>query len=508
MEVVEKERNAQIMQERRICVIVPVYNCESTVGRVLHKTLELCHEVIVVDDGSTDGTPEVLKEYSDKITLVTHKKNKGKGAALKTGLSLARKSGFAYAITIDSDGQHYPSDIPTLVEENIGHPDRIIVGRRQDSTRKRRGSIFANKFANFWFAVQTWRHLHDTQSGFRLYPLRHLPIWAMTRRYEAELILLVLSYWNGVHVREVNVDVYYPPKDKQTSHFRPVRDFARISVLNTFLCVFAVIYGLPLKIFRMLRDFLGNVYKLTVFLLFVFFVVKPFTWIYTLTHKKHQHGQKHTLHNFIYKTARFVMMKHGIPGIKFSNKVSDDVDFSKPSIIICNHQSALDLFCALVFTPKIVFLVNDRVWKNPFYGKLIRKAGYLQASQGLRALMPQIKARIAHGYSVAIFPEGTRSVNGKIGRFHRGAFQIAATLGVDIIPLFLYGAGRAFPKGAFYIRRAQIYIEAGSPITQEQLSHCQNFMEQASYVRKLYKERSAAISNRIDIENHSIKKVK
>ena len=265
MEAIEKERIAQKTKERKICVVIPVFNCESTIGRVVRKTLELCHDVIVVDDGSRDKTPEVLKEYSDKITLITHKKNKGKGAALKDGLRLARKNGFAYAITLDSDGQHYPSDISTFVEENIGHPDRIIVGKRIDSTRKRRSSIIANKISNFWFAVQTGRHLHDTQSGFRLYPLRHLPIWAMTKRFEAELLLLVLSYWNGVHVREVKIDVYYPPKDEQTSHFRPVRDFARITLLNTILCVLTLVYGLPVRILRSLRNFLRSFYSLSLF---------------------------------------------------------------------------------------------------------------------------------------------------------------------------------------------------------------------------------------------------
>jgi hypothetical protein len=106
------------------------------------------------------------------------------------------------------------------------------------------GNSFANRFSNFWFALQTLRRLPDTQTGFRVYPLEDLPpLWILTSRYEAELTLLVFSAWKGISLVPVPVQVSYP--EDRVTHFRPFWDFFRISVLNTVLCLLALIYGYP-----------------------------------------------------------------------------------------------------------------------------------------------------------------------------------------------------------------------------------------------------------------------
>ena len=116
-----------------------------------------------------------------------------------------------------------------------------------------KGSNFANKFSNFWFYVQTGKALEDTQTGYRLYPLHKLyGVGLLTSRYEAELELLVFASWHGVELVSIPVNVYYPPREERVSHFRPGKDFARISVLNTVLCFLAVVYGLPLRLGRKL----------------------------------------------------------------------------------------------------------------------------------------------------------------------------------------------------------------------------------------------------------------
>ncbi len=226
---------------RHICAVIPTYNNGRTVAEVVRGVLRQGLPVIVVDDGSTDGTQDALKGLDIKV--LTHARNRGKGIALKTGLEEARRQGYRYALTIDADGQHDPLDIPALVA--AAAPRTLVIGSRNIAAEgMSSGSTFANRFSNFWFTLQTARKLPDTQTGFRVYPLEDLPsLKLLTARYEAELTLLVFSAWKGLKLVPVPVKVYYP--EDRVSHFRPFADFFRISVLNTVLCVLALLYGYP-----------------------------------------------------------------------------------------------------------------------------------------------------------------------------------------------------------------------------------------------------------------------
>ncbi|MBQ3438854.1 MAG: glycosyltransferase family 2 protein [Bacteroidales bacterium] len=226
---------------RHICAVIPTYNNGGTVAEVVRRVLQQGLPVIVVDDGSTDGTQDALKGLDIKI--LRHSQNRGKGIALRTGLEEARRLGYRQALTIDADGQHDPSDIPALVA--AAAPRTLVVGSRNIAAEgMSSGSTFANRFSNFWFTLQTAHKLPDTQTGFRIYPLDDLPsLKLLTARYEAELTLLVFSAWKGLKLVPVPVKVYYP--EDRVSHFRPFADFFRISVLNTVLCVLALLYGYP-----------------------------------------------------------------------------------------------------------------------------------------------------------------------------------------------------------------------------------------------------------------------
>ena len=226
---------------RHICAVIPTYNNGGTVAVVVRRVLQQGLPVIVVDDGSTDGTQDALKGLDIKI--LRHSQNRGKGIALRTGLEEARRLGYRQALTIDADGQHDPSDIPALV--SAAAPRTLVVGSRNIAAEgMSSGSTFANRFSNFWFTLQTAHKLPDTQTGFRIYPLEGLPsLRLLTARYEAELTLLVFSAWKGLKLVPVPVKVYYP--EDRVSHFRPFADFFRISVLNTVLCVLALLYGYP-----------------------------------------------------------------------------------------------------------------------------------------------------------------------------------------------------------------------------------------------------------------------
>ena len=248
-------------------ILIPTYNNAGTLEDVVRRALAQGLPVLVVNDGSTDGTVRILDgilescklsgafartgsrsdaEESLQLSVVTHPENRGKGKALKTGFQEAKRLGYKYVITLDADGQHFPEDIPLLLAEK--KEKTLVVGSRSirgvDSH-----SSFANRFSNFWFRLYTAVDLPDPQTGYRLYPLEDLPwLGLLSARYEAELTLLVFSAWKGLELKPVPVQVAYP--EDRVSHFRPFRDFARISLLNTLLLFVAIVYGYPRTLLR------------------------------------------------------------------------------------------------------------------------------------------------------------------------------------------------------------------------------------------------------------------
>lgn len=243
------------MQQLKVCVVMPTYNNGGTLLDVVERTLSVCVDAIVVNDGCTDNSADILASFGERITVVDYGKNRGKGYALKQGFNKAKAMGFDYALTIDSDGQHFPEDIPLFVEALEQHPGALIVGSRNlNQENMPGGNTFANKFSNFWFKVQTGINLPDTQTGYRLYPLKNMSCLALlTYRYEAELELLVFSAWRGTTLIPIKINVFYPKGEERVSHFRPFWDFFRISVLNTVLCVVALVYGWPSRLIRKAR---------------------------------------------------------------------------------------------------------------------------------------------------------------------------------------------------------------------------------------------------------------
>ena len=157
--------------------------------KLVQGALAECDDVMVVNDGSTDSTAAILEGIKG-ITLVTLPQNRGKGAALKAGFLKALDMGFSYAITLDGDGQHDPAEISLFLKAHTDHPNTLIVGSRNpEKVNRSKGSDFANQFSNFWFWVQTGRRLKDTQTGYRLYPLRKLHgLSLLTSRYEAQAV--------------------------------------------------------------------------------------------------------------------------------------------------------------------------------------------------------------------------------------------------------------------------------------------------------------------------------
>ncbi|WP_104734947.1 DUF2062 domain-containing protein [Hanstruepera ponticola] len=253
-----------------VCVLIPTYNNERTLKRVLDGVLLITKNVIVVNDGSTDSTSKTLKSYQE-IEQIHFPKNKGKGVALREGFKKAIALGYEYAITIDSDGQHFPADIPNFINalEVSNDKNLLLIGSRNMNQEGVPGkSSFGNKFSNFWFWFETGIKLQDTQSGFRLYPLnviKNMTFYAT--KFEFEIEVIVKSAWRGVTVQNIPIQVLYD-ENERVSHFRPFKDFTRISILNTWLVIVTLFYIKPRDVFRKLKrkgikrffveDFLGS----------------------------------------------------------------------------------------------------------------------------------------------------------------------------------------------------------------------------------------------------------
>lgn len=255
MSVVQDPTHETEFSDLKACVLLPTYNNAQTLEAVLLSLAAYTRQIIVVNDGSTDETEAILARYPF-LQIVSYTPNRGKGNALKQGFRYAWQQGYQYAISIDSDGQHYAQDLPAFLAAIKEQPGTLIIGaRNMDQAHIPGKSSFGNKFSNFWFWVETGIRLPDTQSGYRLYPLAPLSTMKFfTRKYEFEIEAPVRVAWKGVKVIPVPVSVYYPPASERISHFRPFKDFTRISILNTFLTLIALLWIHPRNFVRRLSS--------------------------------------------------------------------------------------------------------------------------------------------------------------------------------------------------------------------------------------------------------------
>ncbi|MDJ0783034.1 MAG: glycosyltransferase family 2 protein [Desulfosarcinaceae bacterium] len=208
-------------------VIIPTYNHGSRVEAVIAAVRRLHLPLIVVDDGSTDGTWQRLRACRG-ITRLRHRRNLGKGAALITGMRAARQASARWAITLDADGQHRAQDALVLLDAIPPKERPIVLGRRRIMTQAPWTSRAGREFSNFWVWVAGAPWLHDTQSGFRIYPLPEtLGLGVRARRYQYEIEVLARAAWAGIPIIETPIEVIYQPGAARISHFRPGPDFIR-----------------------------------------------------------------------------------------------------------------------------------------------------------------------------------------------------------------------------------------------------------------------------------------
>ena len=230
-------------------VVIPVYNHVKTLRGVVEGALAQGFPVLVLDDGSTDGS---LDSVSD-LPVGRHRLsvNGGKGGAILAAAELARNSGFQAIMTIDADGQHDPADAPLLQAKAVSSWPCIVIGARMMETENvPRSSVFGRDFSNFWVRLECGQTLPDTQSGYRIYPVQFLESARFfSRRYTFEIEVLVRGSWAGLPVLSTPVPVYYPPGDERISHFHKFKDNLRLSCLHTFLVTRSLVPWPHLRLF-------------------------------------------------------------------------------------------------------------------------------------------------------------------------------------------------------------------------------------------------------------------
>jgi glycosyltransferase involved in cell wall biosynthesis len=247
-----QQNSSDIFNHYKCCVIIPTYNNGHTLASVINGCKKYCNDIWVINDGSTDETREILENIVG-IRVLHQTVNRGKGVALRRAFQEAGDSGFKYAVTIDSDGQHEPADLVTFANALDNDPGTMFIGARNMGQQSIPGkSKFGHKNSNFWFWVETGLKAEDTQSGYRLYPLTPTnKLLLLTWKYEFEIEVIVRLAWMGIQIKFIPVHVYYP--ENRVTHFRPFKDFTRVAILNAFLVVAAFLYFRPLMIIRNLR---------------------------------------------------------------------------------------------------------------------------------------------------------------------------------------------------------------------------------------------------------------
>lgn len=218
------------MASAEIIIVIPAYNEGATIRDLVERCLKQSLPVTVVDDGSSDNTVEELEGLP--ITLLRNPQNSGKAATLWRGMQHAVAQGAKQVITLDGDGQHRPEDIPALLQTAAQYPQSLIIAARlRDNDQAPRARLAANRFADFWISWAAGQWIHDTQSGFRLYPATLLEqLNPDTRReqgfvFESRVLIEAASRNFTIHVTPISSSYQ---ANARASHLQPFTDISRI----------------------------------------------------------------------------------------------------------------------------------------------------------------------------------------------------------------------------------------------------------------------------------------
>jgi glycosyltransferase involved in cell wall biosynthesis len=212
-----------------ILLVIPVYN-SPYIEEVIKDLNNLGKKILVVDDGSDNPVTCGL----ENVEILRHKENMGKGEAILSGAKRAKELGYEAILTFDGDKQHLSSEVIKLI--NVYEKEAIIIGNRNfEVANVPESSKFGRKFSNFWVYLETFKHLGDTQSGLRIYPISILDLNIKNRRFDFEIEVLALHSYRGGKIIDVTVDCYYPPSQERVTHFDKLYDNIRLTKAHTKL---------------------------------------------------------------------------------------------------------------------------------------------------------------------------------------------------------------------------------------------------------------------------------
>ncbi len=250
--------------------------------------------------------------------------------------------------------------------------------------------------------------------------------------------------------------------------------------------------------------FLASIYSLIFFIFMVYGCALPVTillYIFVWSPRR----RLAIFHKFLQKSAKFILKALPLIDFTYINNVGET--FSPPGVIVSNHQGHLDIMCIMMMTPNLVVLTNERVWHNPLYGWIIRLAKFYPVTNGLEYNITQLRELIDSGYSVVVFPEGTRSPHCDILRFHTGAFYLARELKVDIIPVLLHGVGHCIPKEDFMLRPGHMYLEVMKRIKVDDDDNPLHLRHIANATRSIYLKRYEELRHELETADYFSKYV-
>ncbi len=195
--------------------------------------------------------------------------------------------------------------------------------------------------------------------------------------------------------------------------------------------------------------------------------------------------------------------------ISAKNKVLYDGEppFSKPAVIIANHQSILDILATVSLTPKILLVTNEWVWKSPVFGYVAQLAEYYPIADGTSENIAQMKERVQQGYSILVFPEGTRSSDGRLKRFHKGAFLMAKELDLDILPLLIHGSGNLIPKGELYVEVGTMTMKFLPRISPDNTRFGASYSERTKMISRYFKDELEQLSRQLETSTYFKRKL-
>lgn len=238
----------------------------------------------------------------------------------------------------------------------------------------------------------------------------------------------------------------------------------------------------------------GAIYSLGCFLLFLLgcLMLQLLMLVLMLLPLKRRH-KKAIFHRVIYCVTRF--LHWSMLTVKTIRLNPYAEHFKKPAVIIANHQSFIDILLLLSTTPKIVMVTNSWVWNSPFFGRIVRYADFYHAADGYEALADTLRERVAEGYSVVVFPEGTRSVDCSVLRFHKGAFYLAGLLKLDLLPMVIYGTGHISAKRqGFFIKPGVIILKILQRVAYGDNTFGATYQEQARAYRQRFVQEYSRIN--------------